>query len=412
MLLYQNNDDIWCIIDIENCANDKVNGCYMKIGLLYLKEIKYDDLAYVFVKKEIDSEIIDTGISVDSTDEADTLKVADLLAANGIDVAITMDFCPAVSDACQRYGIKYVSWIYDNPQQALYNRQIPNSNNYIFSFDRDQVGEIESLGAKNVFHLPLATNVLRNAGLVISERDEYRYGCDVSFIGNMYVDGYYEKVRSLTSEKTAKEMDQITREAFGIWDGSDHMGGRLSEDTVMELARICGYAQKDEFSMPVENWLCARLFARRLAHLERVELAQRLQFTDFRLYTSSKDFELEGIDIWPELSYDEELPRANHLSKININCTLHSITSGIPLRVFDIMGVGGFVLSNYQPEIEELFTIGKDIEVYRNFDELEDKVRFYLTHDDQRAAIALRGYQNVSEKYNYEVALEKIIALT
>lgn len=380
----------------------------MKIGLLYLNEIKYDDLAWVFVQRNIDAKIIDTGISVDSTDKDSINKVAGLLLENGIDTAITMDFCPAVSDACKECNVKYVSWIYDNPQQALFNRQVLNSNNYIFSFDREQVRDIQSLGAGKVFHLPLATNVLRNAGLVINESDEYRYGCDVSFIGNMYVDDYYEKVRTASSDNTAEEMERIVDEAYGIWDGADHLSGKLSEGTMNELARICSYSRKDEFSMSVDKWLSARLFSRKLAHLERIELAQRLQFTDFRLYTSTEGFELDGVDVWPSLSYDEELPKAYHLSKININCTLHSITSGIPLRVFDIMGVGGFVLSNYQPEIEELFSIGEDIEIYRNFDELEDKVRYYLTHEDERNSIALRGYKIVSEKYSYDVAFDKI----
>ena len=74
----------------------------MRYGLLYLNELKYDDLAWVFVKNGYDAEIIDTGISVDSIKPEDAEKVSDQLKQNGIDIAITMDFCPAVSDACQK----------------------------------------------------------------------------------------------------------------------------------------------------------------------------------------------------------------------------------------------------------------------------------------------------------------------
>lgn len=383
----------------------------MRYGLLYLNELKYDDLAWVFVKNGYDAEIIDTGISVDSIKPEDAEKVSDQLKQNGIDIAITMDFCPAVSDACQDCDIPYIAWINDAPQQALYNRQITNSNTHIFSFDAGQVKELQVMGARDVVHFPLATNVYRNSGLVISEDDQNRYECDVSFIGSLYVDDFYDKVYGLASDNTRKEMDSILKDSVGIWDGTDRLAGRLSKEAMDDLQKICHftYDSDNPFALGVDKYLVSRLFARKLTHLERIEAAQMLSGRDFRLYTSSKDFEIEGVDLWPALSYDEELPKAYHLSKINLNITLHSITSGIPLRVFDIMGVGGLVLSNYQPEIEEFFTIGKDIEVYRSLDEMVDKVDYYLTHEKSRNFIALNGYKTVSEKYSYDVAFQKMM---
>ena len=383
---------------------------YMKIGLLYLNEIKYDDLAWVFVKNGIDAEIIDTGISVYSVDEGDALKVSGLLQSSSIGIAITMDFCPAVSDACMKCGIKYVAWINDAPQQALFNKQITNKCNYIFSFDKKQVEEMKASGGTNVYHLPLATNVLRNTGLVIEESDISRYTCDISFIGSLYFDDNYDKVYSLASEDTQKEIDEIVSEATGKWDGTNRIGGRLSESAIGELARICMYESKDEFSMPAEKYLSEGIITRRIAHNERLAIARMLSGYDFRLYTNS-NMQIDGVSTWPRLDYENELPKAYHLSRINLNIALHSITSGIPLRVFDIMGVGGFMLTNYQPEIEDLFTIGKDIEVFRCMEELEDKVRFYLKHEEKRVNIALNGYRTVSEKYNYENAYNTIVSM-
>ena len=34
-------------------------------------------------------------------------------------------------------------------------------------------------------------------------------------------------------------------------------------------------------------------------------------------------------------------------SKVNLNITLRNIKTGIPLRALDIMGAGGFLLTNY-----------------------------------------------------------------
>ncbi len=382
----------------------------MRFGLLYLNEIKYDDLAWVFVKNSMDAEIIDTGVSVDSIDEEDSQSIYDKLCENGIDVAITMDFSPAVSDACMKKGAKYVSWIYDAPQQALFNNQIKNDCNYIFSFDKEQVNDIERLGASHVFHFPLATNHFRNSGLVIEENDLKRYGCDISFVGNLYNDDYYLRVYEDASECLREEMNRVSDEIFGKWVGRS-LRECLSDAALKELKEIRGTKSGSGALMEDGLFYSTKLFASHIAHKERCEIARRLSEYDFRLYTGSDASGLEGVDVRPYLSYDEELPKAYHLSKINLNISLHSITSGVPLRVFDIMGVGGFMLTNYQPEVEELFSIGKDIEVYSSIEELEDKVRYYVKNEDKRNRIALKGYHTVSEKYNYEVAFKKIMEL-
>lgn len=50
------------------------------------------------------------------------------------------------------------------------------------------------------------------------------------------------------------------------------------------------------------------------------------------------------------VDYYEVMPHVFKQSKINLNITLRSIQSGMPLRAWDIMGAGGFLLSNYQAD--------------------------------------------------------------
>ena len=85
-----------------------------------------------------------------------------------------------------------------------------------------------------------------------------------------------------------------------------------------------------------------------------------------------------------------------YLSKINLNISLSSIETGIPQRVLDIMGCGGFVLTNYQPEIEDLFEIGKEIEVF---------------HKRQRLTIATNGYKKIRHAFSYPNQLQKMISI-
>ena len=81
--------------------------------------------------------------------------------------------------------------------------------------------------------------------------------------------------------------------------------------------------------------------------------------------------------------------------------TLKSIQSGLPLRIFDIMGCGGFLMTNYQTELTDHFEIGRDLETYSSIDELVDKCAFYLEHDDIRREIARNGYEKIKQQHTY-----------
>ena len=61
---------------------------------------------------------------------------------------------------------------------------------------------------------------------------------------------------------------------------------------------------------------------------------------------------------------------------------------------------GSFVLSEYAPGIERLFDVGAEIDVFRSADELVDKVRYYLAHDEVREAMAARAHARAMEQYD------------
>jgi hypothetical protein len=65
--------------------------------------------------------------------------------------------------------------------------------------------------------------------------------------------------------------------------------------------------------------------------------------------------------------------------------------SGLNLRHFETTAMGGFLLSHDQPELGELFEIGRECESFRNEQELLDKIRFYTTHRAERNRIAEAG---------------------
>jgi hypothetical protein len=120
------------------------------------------------------------------------------------------------------------------------------------------------------------------------------------------------------------------------------------------------------------------------------------------------------------ISFDDMVDVFNK-SRINLNFTGtldseflvfgKSITKRIKQckgRPIEIALCGGFVLTEYAPGIENMFEIGKEIDVFRTEDELCEKIRYYLTHDEERNEIARKGYERASRDYTIYSGFERV----
>ena len=124
---------------------------------------------------------------------------------------------------------------------------------------------------------------------------------------------------------------------------------------------------------------------------------------------SQAGFSHTGLHVHPGVKTLTETPKVFNLSRINLNITMRPIETGLPLRCFDILGCGGFLMTNYQPELEDMFIIGKDLEAYSSPEELVDKCSYYLTHEDERAAIARNGYEKVKSNHTHIHRLKEML---
>lgn len=93
-------------------------------------------------------------------------------------------------------------------------------------------------------------------------------------------------------------------------------------------------------------------------------------------------------------------------SKIAFNI---SMTDDINMRTFEVMGSRTFLLTNWIPTIEDLFEDGKHLVLYRSHEEMIDKAKYYLAHDDEREKIARAGYEEVMAKHTIDHRVLKII---
>jgi spore maturation protein CgeB len=102
------------------------------------------------------------------------------------------------------------------------------------------------------------------------------------------------------------------------------------------------------------------------------------------------------------VDYINEMPKIFRESKINLNFTLRTIQSGLPLRLTDVLGAGGFLITNYQPELPYYFENGNSIVWFESREHLLDLCAFYLRNDNSRGKIRENGYNIVRKAFSYE----------
>ena len=107
--------------------------------------------------------------------------------------------------------------------------------------------------------------------------------------------------------------------------------------------------------------------------------------------------------------YEQQMPLVFYKSKININLTLRTIQSGIPLRAMDILASGGFLLSDYRPELAEFFRDGEEVVLARTPGEMAEKIEWYLAHDEERERVAANGQQAALERFGTERVFNRMI---
>lgn len=318
----------------------------------------------------------------------------------------SINFFPAVSEICQVYKIPYVCWTVDSPVMELFSPSLKNSVNRVFFFDRAQY-DYFGKGLQNCFYLPLATNVSRWQQVIrgASVQDRNKFSSDISLVGSLYSEkNPYRKIEGL-SDWTLGYVDGIVQsqmKIFGYNIIETALNDRLMTEFVSKVPDLSNGPYADNLS---EKYVMANNFiGMEIAYRERVKYLNDLaDVGKLDLYTFSDTSELDSrINVHKGAKTLTEMPLIFNQSKINLNITIRPIQTGLSLRIFDVLGCGGFLLTNYQSELPEYFDIGVDLEAFASEEELTEKACYYLEHEDERRRIANSGYEKVCKLHTYE----------
>ena len=335
-----------------------------------------------------------------SMDEDDVFeeKVVRLLREDSFDFVFSINYFTILSNACERAGVPYISWLCDSRLLTMHNNSVFNACNRIFVFDRVDYAEFRRLGAK-VFYLPLAANVAR--------MDRVRSGetrtAEISFVGSMYAKkNEYDKCKGELTPYLQGYFDAALRAQTDVY-GEDVIGELLTDDIVLKLGACLSFEKAKESFSSLPLAFAVTHLGFKLANIERTKLLTLLsEHFPVALYSDAPLSDAAGIDYRGTVDYWTQMPKVFYNSRINLNVTMRNIRTGLPLRMFDIMGCEGFLLTNYQAEIASLFEPGRDLAVYESFDDCLKKAGYYLEHEDERRTIAENGYRKICAHHTYD----------
>lgn len=326
----------------------------------------------------------------------------------GYDAVFSVYFLEAAAKVCEVKEIPYLAWTYDSPQPELYTMQTLYRHTFLFLIDKKECSLLKSLGIPQVYHLPLAVSKERLAGISVAEGDEYRFGAEVSFVGSLYENNKFDEKNKTYPEPLREQFEKTMRSLCFQWECAD-LYSKIPTEDIELLKQILkrgslASLMSDRMYYGYYYFMCKCASAERFLALERLS-----KIADTALYTYHPTPSLPLVRNRGQADYMTQMPKIFFFSKINLNLTLPSIESGLPLRVFDILGSCGFLLSNKQPEFADYFAEDKEVVLASSLEELEEKADFYLKHEKERLRIAVNGHKNVCANHTFEKRLEKML---
>jgi len=167
------------------------------------------------------------------------------------------------------------------------------------------------------------------------------------------------------------------------------------------------YIEEDNFpieieKLPTDKYVCDAVFAGHYENDGRDEYIKAI-------IDGGINFKLFGGASWSMSKYYDffcqQLGEPVYL-KEDYNICLNSVKIALVFlsklnndtytrRCFEITAAKTFMLSEYTDDLNSMFQEGREAEYFRNKEEMLRKIRYYLTHGEDRKRIAEAGYQRL-----------------
>ncbi len=329
-------------------------------------------------------------------------------------VFFAINYTNGLAEICHRSDVDLVCWEVDPATDRLKSCKTSTDRTHIFTYRKANVLEFVRAGFKNVEHLPLAADTEKRSPLQLSPEEQNGYGASLSFVGSSMIDN-------------ANSFRDIFISHYKVYRGdvtdAEEEGLHLLEEVLS--------AQRKDFSCYVIPDLLRKHcpdFINYLLELRGVhdpymligEIAAAEKRINYLANLNQFSVEVWGDEGWRVLEqygikymgsagHTYEINKIYGASRVNIDINRLYQMDIVPMRIFDIMACGGFVLAEYSRELGEIFEIGKEVETYRTLDELISKVAYYLDHRDEALEIAKLGREAVRKNHTISMRVNHML---
>lgn len=334
---------------------------------------------------------------------------------NNIALCFSYNFFPSLAEGCKEMNIPYVSFLYDSPFVKLFSFTLMYPTNTVYVFDSSLAEFFQKGGITNVHYHVLPANTRKTERLKDKPHGSSFTKSDVSFIGSLYNEAhnFYDRVDFSKDRYLEGYVKGIMKAQSKIY-GASILEDSLTDD-IIERFENCLPIPKSKDGIDSLAYTYANyVLARKLTSMERINYLSKIGDAfpdkDLKLYTLSQDAKIPGFKTMGIIGYDTDMLHAFRESRINLNISLRSIINGIPLRAMDILASGGFLLSNYQTDLDAAFIAGEDYDYFDSADSLVEKIEYYLSHENERKEITENGYRKAKENFSIKKTFEEILA--
>lgn len=326
---------------------------------------------------------------------------------------------PLAAAAARRH-VPYAAWIVDplvNRAKLDAEREAASGHCRIFSYDSSQIPLYRSMGFRHVEYVPTGASpaFCEDADPLTEEEQDI----PVSFVGTPLVERTNEFAayrRQLEGMITAgKDEKGYFRKFLEIADTcvsgqAGEMTRFLIPERFAELEREKGIQVISPDWSP-EKWQLVLSMSKEAARSHRVGLSRAMARFGMSVWGHADWAQalIPGMTCGGPAEYPDGALSVYRRSKINLNVTRIYAGDVVANRVWDILACGGFLLTDYRPELERHFEIGKDLVCYRSIDEAVALAEHYLAHPDERRRIASSGQKKTLERHTLTHRVQVIL---
>lgn len=109
---------------------------------------------------------------------------------------------------------------------------------------------------------------------------------------------------------------------------------------------------------------------------------------------------------------EEEMVKAFNAARIVLNLQPTQLITGVNYKTHEIAGSGAFQLTDFKPEVAEMYEPGKEIVVFYSPEEIPELVERYLQDDRERQRIADAAQKRAYADHTLERRVRRMLEIT